>query len=751
LGGDQRAAPGSRLMPVEWRESDRQGHLHDDSFSYIVRVLENGWLGHLHAGAPLASGLSYAHLGPENFEGFANRVGEPVGLELPTPSSGDARPPALVVQHPDGSAVLDLRYVRHRIVDGKPALVGLPSVYVEHPDEAQTLEVTLADTISGLEVDLRLTIFADLPVVSRSVVVRNSGPAALLVRTAMSGILDLPDHGWRLLTLSGTWARERYSVDAPLLPGDRAVASVRGISGHEHNPVLLLRRPDATEATGEVLAMALVYSGNFLAQASVEPRGTTRLRMGINPEGFTWTLDPGAELTLPEVILCWSNEGLGGVSDALHVLLRERLARGVWRDRERPILVNSWEGVYFDFDHDRLVEMARATADLGVELFVLDDGWFGERDSDDSSLGDWVVDRRKLPRGLGALASDIEAQGLRFGIWIEPEMVSPRSRLFSEHPDWAIGVPGRQRTQSRNQFVLDLSRPEVVDHLEQQIVAVLESAAISYVKWDMNRDLTEPYGSLLPPDRQGEFFHRQVLGVYDLWRRLTERFPDILFESCAGGGARFDPGLLAYAPQAWTSDDTDAVERLRIQWGTSLIYPLSSMGAHVSAVPNHQVGRVTPLATRAAVSFFGCLGYELDPRLLTVDERDQIRAHTAFYRERRHLFQRGRFVRLRSPFEGNANETAWMVVSDDRRRAVAAHYRVLARPVPEVERLPLRGLDPALRYRVREAFVQGGEDTVRGADELMSVGLALVPITMKRLDPQKGDFQARIFDLQADV
>ncbi len=738
-------------MPVEWRESDRQAHLHNGSFSYILRVLENGWLGHLHAGAPLSAGQSYVHLGPENFEGFANRVGEPLGLELPTPFTGDARPPALVVQHPDGSAVLDLRYVRHRVVEGKPALEGLPSVYVERDGEAQTLEVTLADATSGLEVDLRLTIFADLPVITRSVVLRNAGPAALVVRTAMSGVLDLPDDDWQLVTLSGTWARERHIVDAALLPGDRSVGSLRGITGHEHNPVLLLRRADATEATGEVLAMSLVYSGNFLAQASVEPRGTTRLRLGINPEGFTWTLDPGAVLTLPEVILCWSNEGLGGVSDALHVLYRERLARGAWRDRERPVLLNSWEGVYFDFDHDRLVEMARATADLGVELFVLDDGWFGERDSDDSSLGDWVVDRRKLPRGLGELASDIEAQGVRFGIWIEPEMVSPRSRLFREHPDWAIGIPGRTRTESRNQLVLDFSRPEVVDHLEQQIGAVLESAAISYVKWDMNRDLTEPFGGLLPPDRQGEFFHRQVLGVYDLWRRLTERFPDILFESCAGGGARFDPGLLAYAPQAWTSDDTDAVERLRIQWGTSLIYPLSSMGAHVSAVPNHQVGRVTPLATRAAVSFFGCLGYELDPRALRDDERDQIRAQTAFYRERRMLFQRGRFVRLRSPFAANGNETAWMVVSDDRRRAVAAHYRVLARPVPEVERLPLRGLDPGLRYRVREAFVQEDGDAVRGADELMSVGLPLVPITMDRSERQRGDYQARIFDLEAEV
>ena len=357
------------------------------------------------------------------------------------------------------------------------------------------------------------------------------------------------------------------------------------------------------------------------------------------------------------------------------------MARGAWRDRPRPVLLNSWEGAYFDFDEERLVTMASSARELGFELFVLDDGWFGSRDDDTTSLGDWFVDRRKLPNGLDGLARRIDDLDMGFGLWIEPEMVSEQSRLFAEHPDWAIGIPGRHRTVSRNQYVLDMSRQEIVDYLFAELSDVLTGAPFSYVKWDMNRNVTEPYGLALPADRQGEFFHRYIVGVYALYERLTAAFPNILFESCAGGGGRFDPGMLAWAPQGWTSDDTDAVERLRIQWATSMVYPLSSMGAHVSAVPNHQVGRITPLATRAAVAFFGVFGYEFDPTTLSADERGQVSEQIDFYVERRELFQRGRFVRLRSPFDGDGNETAWMVVSENRSRAVVGHYRVLNRPV----------------------------------------------------------------------
>jgi alpha-galactosidase len=476
--------------------------------------------------------------------------------------------------------------------------------------------------------------------------------------------------------------------------------------------------------------------------------------LGISPNTFTWIVEPGASFATPEAVLVYSDAGLGAMSDALHRLYRERLARGTWRDAPRPVLLNNWEATYFDFDEAKLLEIARTGGELGVELFVLDDGWFGERDSDTSSLGDWFVDRRKLPDGIDGLARKVEALGLRFGLWIEPEMVSERSRLFEAHPDWAIGIPGRPRTESRQQLVLDMSRPEIVDHLFGVLSDVLASAPISYVKWDMNRSITEPFSRSLPADRQGEFFHRYVLGVYDLYARLTEAFPDILFESCSGGGGRFDPGMLAFAPQAWTSDDTDAVERLKIQWGTSLAYPLSSMAAHVAAVPNHQTGRITPLATRAAVAFFGVFGYELDPTTLTPDDRRAIADQVAFYKANRELFQRGRFVRLRSPFEEGGNQTAWMSVAPDASRAVVGFYQVLNRPVPADDRLRLRGLDPGKVYRVSGWPDDGGVDPLyrdnagmRGGDELMGIGLSL------GADRQEagawGDFRAWLFVLEA--
>jgi len=739
-------------MPIEWDAAARQFHLSNGLISYVMRVLEDGSLGTLHIGHPLAPGRSYRHLGPAEFQGFDNRVGDPVALELPVVGRGDYRVPALAAEAADGSTVLALRYRSHTILPGKPALPGLPATYAESPEEADTLEITLADEVLGLEATLRTTIFGDHPAVARSVTFRAGGPAGLRLTTAMSLSLDLPDAAWDLVHLSGTGVRERHVVRRPLAPGCQSVASGRGASSHEHNPFLLLVREATTEDAGESIAFSLVYSGNFLAEAEVDAFSTTRVRIGINPETFSWQLATGEEFTTPEAVVAWSGEGVGGVSETFHRLYRERLARGAWRDRPRPVLINNWEGTYFGFDEPKLLEIATTARDLGVELFVLDDGWFGERDDDTSSLGDWVVDRRKLPNGIDGLARAIQGLGMWFGLWFEPEMVSPRSRLFEAHPDWAVGVPDRPRTESRNQYVLDMSRPEVVDHLIEALSAVLSSGPIGYVKWDMNRPITDPWSAALPPERQGEFFHRYILGVYHLYERLTRAFPEVLFESCAGGGGRFDPGMLAFAPQAWTSDDTDAIERLRIQWGTSLAYPLSSMAAHVSAVPNHQVGRITPLATRAAVAFFGVFGYELDPTQLTDDERAEVADQVAFYTAHRELFQRGRFLRLRSPFEGDGNVTAWMVAADDRRTAIAGWYQALNRPMPAADRIRLRGLDPFASYRITpwpepdDTFVLAGAE-VRGGDELMSVGL--VPSAYGREAAGLGDFTARLFVLEA--
>ncbi len=739
-------------MPAAWNAATNEMHLHNGRISYLARVLEDGTLGHLYFGPALDPGRSYGHLGRRPFEGFSNRIGEPVAREVPTPGDGDFRVPALVVEPADGSPVLHLAYAGHAMSAGKPPIPGLPSTYCETAEEAETVEILLQDEPSGVEVALRYTIFAGLPAIARSARFRNGGDGAVRVRCAMSASLDLPDAGWEMVQLSGTWSRERHVVVRPLAPGRQSISSQRGTSSHEHNPFVVLRRPSTTEEHGEAYGFSLVYSGNFRVEAEVDAFATTRVRIGIEPDGFTWTLEPGEELETPEAILVYGADGLDDLSQAYHRLFRDRLARGTWRDRPRPVLLNSWEGTYFDFTEESIVEMAAAARDLGVELFVLDDGWFGQRDDDTSSLGDWTVDRRKLPGGLEAVARRVRDLGMEFGLWIEPEMVNPRSRLFEEHPEWAIGVPGGPRTESRNQLVLDLSRREVVDHLFTVLAEALRSAPITYVKWDMNRSLTEPYSAALAPDRQGELFHRHILGVYELWNRLTRAFPEILFESCASGGGRFDPGLLAFAPQTWTSDDTDAIERLAIQWGTSLAYPLSSMAAHVSNVPNHQTGRVTPLATRAAVAFFGVFGYELDPRTLDADDRAAIRAQVAFYKEHRDVLQRGHFHRLRSPFEGDRNSAAWMAVAEGARRAVVGWYRVLNRADPGPERLRLRGLDPAVRYRVRAWPATGDRierinALVRGGDDLMQAGLFFE--ADRHEAPVLGDFHARVFALEA--
>jgi alpha-galactosidase len=740
-------------MPITYDATSRTFHLRNEQVSYLLRVLENGTLGHLFFGGSLAEAGSYGRLSGGEFLGYSNRASVPAPHEYPTSGIGDYRVPALVAAQPDGSTALDLRYVSHRVFAGKPAIANLPSTYVQGYGEADTLEILMLDTPASLEVRLFFSIYSDRPVVTRSARLRNVGDAPLTVECAMSASLDLPDAEWELVQLSGAWARECQVRTRHLEAGSQSIGSVRGASGYQHNPLLILKRADTSEENGEAYGLSLVYSGNFLAEAEVDTYNTTRLRIGINPDSFSWTLDPSAEFCTPEAVLVYSEAGLGALSDAFHGLYRDRLAHGVWRDAPRPIVINNWEATYYDFDEARLLQIATAAQGLGIEMFVLDDGWFGRRDGDNTSLGDWTANKAKLPGGVEGLARQVEALGLRFGIWIEPEMVSQRSQLYSDHADWVVGVPKRPNTESRDQLVLDMSRREVVDHLFGVLSDLLGRAPISYVKWDMNRNITEPFSPSLPAHRQGEFFHRYILGTYELYERLTRAFPQVLFESCASGGGRFDPGMLFFAPQAWTSDDTDAIERLKIQWGTSLCYPVSSMAAHVSAVPNHQTGRVTPIATRAAVAFFGVLGYELDPVALSDEDREAVADQVAYYKARRELFQRGRLVRLRSPFEGDGNETAWMTVSADSRRAVVGHYRVLNQPNRGPSRLRLRGLDAQASYRV--SVWPAGKDPVstansgiRGGDELMRVGLLVAsenPVDSRRA----GDFTARLFDLEA--
>ena len=510
------------------------------------------------------------------------------------------------------------------------------------------------------------------------------------------------------------------------------------MSSAENNPFLALMKPATTESAGEVYGFSLVYSGNFLGQVEQDSLGGTRLLMGINPRSFSWPLAEGEELQAPEMLAVYSSEGLNGMSRSFHDLYRNRLVRGPWRNRDRPILVNSWEGSSFDVGEDQILALAKDAAGLGVELLVLDDGWFGRRDDDQSSLGDWQVNHRKIPSGIGDLARRICNMGLQFGIWIEPEMVNEDSDLFREHPDWILQTPGRAPTHGRNQLVLDFSRPEVVDNLYRQISRLLREGPISYVKWDMNRAITDRNSGVDDAAQQGTILHRYVLGVYSLYERLIRDFPEILFESCASGGARFDPGMLYYAPQTWTSDNTDAIERLWIQYGTSMVYPLSSMGAHVSAVPNQQVGRITPLETRANVAYFGSFGYEMDLTGLGAGERDELKRQIAFVKQHRSLIHTGRFYRLLDPDSG---EAAWMVVSQNRNSALVGYYRILNRPDGEALMLRLLGLDEDRDYIIGDA-----EDSrVYGGDELMEIGLRIDPET---LCGGNGDFASLVVELE---
>ena len=493
---------------------------------------------------------------------------------------------------------------------------------------------------------------------------------------------------------------------------------------------MALVTPGTTQETGEVYGMNFVYSGNFIAQAEKSQFDSVRMTMGIHPEGFTWKLEPGEHFTAPEVVMVYSDQGLGKMTRTYHDLYRQHLIRSPYLHKKRPILINNWEATYFDFNEKKLLEIAKEASELGIEMLVMDDGWFGKRNLDDSSLGDWFVNEEKIKGGLNKLVEDVKKLGMKFGIWVEPEMISPESELYRKHPDWAIQIPGRETTQSRAQYVLDFSRQEVVDGVYEMIAEVLRSADISYVKWDMNRQLATMGSSALPADRQGELYHRYVLGVYRMQERLIRDFPDILLENCSGGGARFDPGMLYYSPQIWCSDDTDAIERLAIQEGTALIYPVSAIGAHVSVCPNHTVGRTTPFETRGDVALLGTFGYELDITRLTEEEKILVKVQVEKYHKYNDLIREGDYYRLASAAE-NRYYDSWMIVGKDKSKALLFYVQVLARANRKSRFLRLAGLDPDKRYRV-----EGKEYSGR---TLMNAGLRIAPVM--------GDFRSRTIEI----
>ncbi len=722
-------------MPITFVPETQTFYLDTDNTSAIFRVYDQGyilteyWGKRIHHADLTRLQKVYASGFSPNYPGAVDRSWslDLIPTEYPVYGGGDYRSPAVQVQFPDGSRLLDLKYHSHRVLEGKPELPGLP-----HLDGADcTLELTLRDDYSGLEVVLSYSLFEKIDIIARSARICNKTGAPLKVTRALSASIDLPRADFDMIGLYGAHIRERQLDRTPLRHGIQSVESRRGASSHQHNPFAALVSRETTEFSGDAYGAALIYSGNFVISAEVDSFDTTRFQLGINPFDFSWKLEDGEEFVTPEAVMTYTDQGLNRMSQNFHNAFRHHLGHTRIRNKVRPIVINNWEATYFDFDEEKLFGIIDCCKGLGIDTFVLDDGWFGKRYNDVCSLGDWVVNKDKLPHGLDLIIERCEQNGMSFGLWFEPEMVSEDSDLYRAHPEWAIHKEGRPFCTGRCQLVLDLANPEVLEYLKKALSDVLANHRISYVKWDMNRHITDAYSSALPADRQPEIYHRYMLNLYALLDYLNKRFPDVAFEGCSGGGGRFDAGMLYYMPQTWTSDDSDAIERLKIQYGTSFAYPPQCMTAHISASPNHQMGRVTPYDTRARVAMSASFGYELNPLHLTDEEREEIKNQTARYKKIAPLVTEGDFYRLISPFDRNC--CAWMFVSPDKRRAVAVYVQKLGVPAWPRNLVYLAGLNPDARYRIEEM------DGEFYGDELMHAGIAL---------PWMGDFQSASFTLE---
>lgn len=713
-------------MPIIFHKELKEFHLYNKEISYIIHILPNGHVGNLYFGKKIDPYKTYNHL----FEGIYRPLAAYVyegdnkfslqntRQEYPTFGLSDFRKGAFLIKQENGSEISDFKYESHKIIEGKLKLKGLPQTYVENKEDATTLEITLLDEVIKSKLKLYFTIFEDRAVITRSASFLNLSDKTINIEKAMSFNLDLPDSNYNMIQLNGAWGRERHVHDKSIKEGTQGFYSLKGASSAEFNPFLALRRRNTDEFSGEVIGFSLVYSGNFMAEVDVDTYNQTRIMIGIHPDRFSWPLNLNEEFYTPEVVIVYSDKGLNYMSQVYHSLYRECLMRGKWKNSVRPILLNSWEALSFSIDEEKIKELATNASKLGVELFVLDDGWFGKRNNDNAGLGDWTVNKEKFPNGLNEIIEYINKLGMDFGIWIEPEMVNKDSELYRAHPDWIIHDPNRKPSHTRNQYTLDFSKDEVVDHIYNQIEKLLSDYNISYVKWDMNRYITECYSKDKEANLQGTVYHKYILNVYKLYDKLTTRFPNILFESCSSGGARFDPGMLYYAPQTWTSDNTDAMERIKIQYGSSLVYPLISMGSHVSESPNQQVFRETALETRANVAYFGNLGYELDVNKLSDVEKEEIKKQIQFYKENREVFQFGEFYRIKNPY--NNNISSWMVKSSDEKTIILGCYKLLNHANEGQERVKLFELDKDGDYKLNYPY----EKEFKG-DELMNVGISM--------------------------
>lgn len=673
-----------------------------------MKVDSLGFLLHLYYGARVSGNMDYLlTYYDRGFSGNPADAGndrtysmDALPQEYPQAGTGDYRSTALVIRNADGSEYCDLRYVSHEIKKGKYALKGLPAVYAAD-DEADTLEILLEDSVSGVQAKLWYGVLEKEDIITRSAAITNSGSDRIYVEKAASTCLDFISGDYDLISFYGRHAMERNFQRTEIAHGCQMIGSRRGTSSHQYNPAVIIADKKAAEDTGNCYGMVFVYSGNFMCEAEKDQYGQTRVLMGLHSDLFHYPLEKGETLVIPETILAYSAQGFGNLSRKYHHCIKKHLCRGKYSRQSRPVLINSWEAAYFDFDGGTIYGLAKEAAALGIDMVVMDDGWFGKRDDDDSGLGDWQVNEEKLGCSLGELIQRINDIGIKFGIWIEPEMVSEDSALYRQHPDWAIQVPGRKPVRGRNQLVLDFSREDVRDYIFDQICGVLDQGNIEYVKWDMNRNLTDIYSL---KREQGKVTYDYVTGVYDFLEKLIQRYPDLLIEGCSGGGGRFDAGMLYYTPQIWCSDNTDAIDRLKIQFGTSFFYPVSVVGSHVSAVPNHQTGRSTSLHTRGVVAMAGTFGYELNPAALSDEEKEEIKGQIASYKKYETLICQGDYYRLSNPFEDEY--AAWAFVSEDQKQALLNVVMQEIHGNMTVSYVRLKGLKPDSVYQDAETGVR---------------------------------------------
>ena len=693
-------------MGIVYSKADRTFTIQTKNTTYQMQVDPYGFLLHLYYGKKTDGScmdylLTYYDRGFSGnpFDAGDDRTYSMDALpqEYPSYGTGDYRSTALIIENADGSTACDLRYRSHHIFNGKYKIPGLPAVYAAET-ESQTLEIVMEDAVTGVEVTLQYGVLPDYDVITRSEKIVYRGEGKIFIRKAQSACLDFVQGKYDLLTFYGRHAMERTMQREPVAHGSHVIGSVRGTSSHQYNPMMILADEHTTDQYGNCYAMSFVYSGNFKGETLKDQFGQTRALMGLQDEMFSYPLAEGETFYTPEVLLTFSGSGMNLLSQNLHRCIRQHICRGKYKESVRPVLVNSWEAAYFDFDGDTLYELAKEAKNAGIDMLVLDDGWFGKRDDDNSGLGDWFVNEKKLGGTLGDLIKKINDLGVKFGIWVEPEMISEDSDLYREHPDWALTIPGRNPVHARNQLVLDFSRKEVVDHIFDQICKVLDQGNIEYVKWDMNRSLMDVFSR--GTEDQGRVMYDYVLGLYDFLERIVTRYPDLLIEGCSGGGGRFDAGMMYYTPQIWCSDNTDALDRLQIQYGTSFGYPVSAVGSHVSAVPNHQTGRITSLHTRGVVAMAGTFGYELNLGKLSEEEKQEIRLQVEEYRKFAPLIQTGLYYRLSDP--AREEYAAWAFVSEDQKEVLLNVVLQEIHGNMTVNYVKLQGLKCSVIYRDTE-------------------------------------------------